>query len=282
MLIPAIQKNETLRNDINMANPLSGVAIWWLGQSGFFIKSPQASVLMDPYLSDSLTQKYQETPRPHVRMTELCISPAQLPVVHILTSSHNHTDHLDAETLNSIRGSNHAVEMIIPEANRSFVAQRLESPVGWPIGLNDGESCEVRGIRFHGIAAAHNHVDRDSHGRSKNLGYVVDFGSIRLYHSGDTMLFPGMEELLRPFEVDIALLPINGDRPERGVAGNLRGDEAAQLAHAISARLVVPCHYDMFAFNTESPGLFESSCESIGQAYRILRCGERLDIVPRG
>ena len=74
------------------------------------------------------------------------------------------------------------------------------------------------------------------------------------------------------------MLPINGDRPERRVAGNLFGDEAARLAKAIGARLVVPCHYDMFTFNTEPPDLFISECKRIGQPYKVLRCGERLDI----
>ena len=83
-----------------------------------------------------------------------------------------------------------------------------------------------------------------------------DLGSITVYHSGDTLRYPRMVELLRPFAIDVALLPINGNRPERRVAGNLFGDEAARLAQDIGARLVVPCHYDMFEFNTESPDLF--------------------------
>jgi len=32
---------------------------------------------------------------------------------------------------------------------------------------------------------------------------------------------------VKPFKVDMALLPINGDRPERRVAGNLDGAQAA-------------------------------------------------------
>jgi L-ascorbate metabolism protein UlaG (beta-lactamase superfamily) len=89
-----------------------------------------------------------------------------------------------------------------------------------------------------------------------------------------------MAELLRPFAIDVALLPINGDRPKRRVAGNLFGDEAAQLAHDIGARLVIPCHYNMFAFNTEPPDLFVASCERLGQPYRVLECGERFEYRP--
>ena len=50
-------------------------------------------LLLDPYLSDSLTRKYAATDKPHVRMTELVIDPARLDFIDAVTSSHNHTDH---------------------------------------------------------------------------------------------------------------------------------------------------------------------------------------------
>ena len=83
-----------------------------------------------------------------------------------------------------------------------------------------------------------------------------------------------MVETLRPFAVDVALLPINGRAPERRVAGNLDGREAAELARAIGARVAIPCHYDMFAFNTATPDLFVSACAAISQPYHVLRNGE--------
>ena len=84
-----------------------------------------------------------------------------------------------------------------------------------------------------------------------------------------------MSERLSGFDIDVAILPINGSRPERRVAGNLSGEEAAKLAHDIQARLVVPCHFEMFAFNSESPDSFAEACERLGQKYRVLKCGER-------
>ena len=58
-------------------------------------------------------------------------------------------------------------------------------------------------------------------------------------------------------------------------AGNLWGDEAARLARAIGARAVIPCHYEMFEFNTASPQAFVDECRKIGQGHRVLRCGGR-------
>src|SRR5690606_3463724 len=95
--------------------------------------------LIDPYLSDSLTRKYADTDKPHIRMTELVIHPEKLDFIDLVTSSHNHTDHLDAETLKPIIRNNLNIDFIIPEANRDFVTQRVGIDINFPIGLNDGE-----------------------------------------------------------------------------------------------------------------------------------------------
>lgn len=277
-LIEPLLADEALAADIEAADPGDGIVLWWLGQSGFLVKSAAGRVLFDPYLSDSLTRKYEHTDKPHTRMTRRAIAPGELRSIDVVTSSHNHTDHLDAETLSAVFASNPQAKFVIPEANRAFVAERLGCDPAWPLGMSDGELLAVNGFEFHAVPAAHNEIDRDDSGRCKYLGYVVRLGEITVYHSGDTLFYPQMVELLRPFAIDVALLPINGNRPERRVAGNLFGDEAARLAREIGAQTVVPCHYDMFEFNTESTDLFVETCRSINQAFRVLQCGERMSI----
>jgi L-ascorbate metabolism protein UlaG (beta-lactamase superfamily) len=279
-LIEPKLSDDALAADIEAADPGGGIVLWWLGQSGFLVKSAAQRVLLDPYLSDSLTRKYEHTDQPHVRMTRLAIPPGRLRAIDVVTSSHNHTDHLDGETLTAVFASNPDAAFAIPEANRDFVADRVQCERALPRGLRDGESLTIDGVTIHAVPAAHNEIDRDAEGRCKYLGYIVQIGGVTIYHSGDTLLYPGMAELLRPFAVDVALLPINGNRPERRVAGNMLGDEAANLAHDIGARLVIPCHYDLFEFNTESPALFVETCRNLGQPYRVLECGERLAIDP--
>ena len=104
---------------------------------------------------------------------------------------------------------------------------------------------------------------------------MIQAGFCTIYHSGDTLWNDAIVEQVKRFAIDVALLPINGDRPERRVAGNLNGPEAARLAKAAGARVVIPCHYDMFEFNTASPDEFVRECGKIGQNYRVLRAGER-------
>ena len=232
-------------------------------------------MLLDPYLSDSLTKKYAQTEKPHIRMTERVIDPLALDFIDLVTSSHNHTDHLDGETLRPLLQVNPKIKMIIPEANRSFVTDRIGSDRDFPIGINDGDRVNLGEFTFTAVPAAHETVERDEAGRCKFLGYVLQFGPWTLYHSGDTMWYEGMEEGLSGFSIDVAILPINGRDPRRKVAGNLSAKEAATLSKKIKARMVIPCHYDMFTFNTADPAAFVREAEAIGQPYRVLQAGER-------
>jgi L-ascorbate metabolism protein UlaG (beta-lactamase superfamily) len=280
-VIRPVLSGDALLADVRASDKRDGnFRLWWLGQSGFLLQWQGVHVLLDPYLSDSLTRKYRETDKPHVRMTELVIEPARLSFADIATSSHNHTDHLDAETLGPLLAGNPHLKLVIAEANRAFVAERLGIDSTNPIGVDGGTTVEVMGIRFSGVASAHETVERDEDGRARFLGYVLQFGEWVVYHSGDTIRYPGMAESLARFGVHVALLPINGRAPERRVPGNLSGLEAAHLAKDIGAGTVIPCHYEMFQFNTASPNDFVAECGRIGQSCRVLRCGERWDSGP--
>lgn len=276
-LIKAKQKHDALLHDITSFGSDSTFKVWWLGQSGFLIKWQHTCLLLDPYLSDSLSVKYAHTDKPHMRMSELVIDPARLDFIHVVTSSHNHTDHLDAETLMPILHNNKDIIFVIPEANRSFVAERVKCALDFPVGMNDGMCIEAAGFKITGLPSAHNSVERNEKGECRFMGFVVQFGGYTVYHSGDTLWFEGLEQLLKPFEPDIAFLPINGNKPERKVAGNLNPQEAAQLGKAIGAKLVIPHHYHMFAFNTEDPLTFEAQCRNYDVKYIVLEIGEGLE-----
>lgn len=211
-------------------------------------------------------------------MSELVVRPELLKNISIVTSSHNHTDHLDAETLIPVLKNNAGIKFVIPEANRDFVAERVKCDKDFPIGLNERRSVTVDEFTFHGIPAKHNEIERDGNGNCKYMGYVIGFGEYKIYHSGDTLWFDEMVGLLQPFDVDVALLPINGNKPERKVAGNLDCREAAKLAKTIGAGCVIPCHYDMFSFNTSDVSEFIEEAEKIHQPYKVLRIGEHFSL----
>lgn len=251
---------------------------WWLGQSGFLVQWQGRHLLLDPYLSDSLTRKYADTDKPHERMTERVIGPERLDFIDVVTSSHNHTDHLDAETLQPLLQANPQVRILVPAANRDFAANRIGVAPDRLEAVDAGQTLEVAGCAASAVPAAHETVERDDRGRCLYLGYVVRCGPWTLYHSGDTVRYDGMVEALRRWPIDLALLPINGRAPERRVAGNLSGPEAAQLGKDIGAKLVVPCHYEMFRFNTATPDAFVAECRRLGQGFRMVRAGERFTL----
>jgi L-ascorbate metabolism protein UlaG (beta-lactamase superfamily) len=278
-LIPAFLKDEALCAAVRAA-PVRADAfhLWWLGQSGFLLQWDGHHLLFDPYLSDSLTEKYAATDKPHVRLSERVVAPALLDMVEVATASHHHTDHLDAATLLPLAAANPGLQLVLPEANLAFASERLGSSAPVLRGLDDGTALTAGVFHFTGIAAAHNEIERDAAGRCRFLGFIVRFGGFCIYHSGDTLWHDGLVAALREAGPDVALVPINGNDPARRVAGNLNGTEAAALARAAGARLAVPHHFDMFAFNTATPEEFRTACQRLGQPFQVLRGGEGITV----
>ena len=253
------------------------VRMWWLGQSGFAIRYRDDCLLIDPYLSESLTTKYAGTDTPHVRLHPRLVAPedlARVPVTATL-STHHHTDHLDPDTIGPIvaalKSAGQPVHVVAPETWRELAAERAGVDASSIVGMDEGKTIQIGAFEVVAIASAHEAVEYDTRGRRKCLGYILRSSAATIYHSGDTLLYDGQAARLRPYAVDIALLPINGK------VGNMSGADAARVAQSAGVKLVVPCHYDMFEFNTADPAAeFIPECEALGQAYRILGLGECL------
>jgi len=283
MIKPILLGNQFLDDIKKHPKEAGNFNLWWLGQSGYLIQWNRETgnsitsrhLLIDPYLSNSLTRKYADTDKPHIRMTEKVINPNQLDFIDVVTSSHNHTDHLDANTLIPLMNVNPKLKVVVPEANRDFAADRLQVDAESLIGSDAGRRVTIAGIEINGVPAAHETREIDANGQHKFLGYVFQFGEWTIYHSGDTILYDGMVPQLKKWEIDLAILPINGADPSRQVSGNLDGSQAVWLAQQIGAKLVIPCHYEMFEFNTVSPNLFVVEAKKQRQNYCLLKCGER-------
>lgn len=104
---PAFLKDDAFLSDVHAAPADPGTLhVWLLGQSGFLVRYAGRFLLMDPYLSDSLTRKYAGSGTPHVRMSERVVDPARLGFVSVVTCSHVHTDHMDPETIRPLLTAN--------------------------------------------------------------------------------------------------------------------------------------------------------------------------------
>ncbi len=280
MIRPLLQ-DDSLLADIRAARGTPAeLHLWWLGQSGFLVQSDWRHLLVDPYLSDSLTAKYAATAKPHVRMTERVIAPERLDFINVVASTHNHTDHFDPDTLGPLLAVNPELAIVVPAANRAIAAERLGIAPDRLLTIDDGQTLEAGGFAITAVPAAHEMIERDEQGQLRFLGYLIRRGGFTVYQAGDTVLYEGMVERLAREDIDLALLPINGRDPSRRVPGNLWGREAAQLVRQIGARLAIPCHYEMFEFNTASPDEFIAECKRLWQPCLVLRAGERLTVEP--
>lgn len=231
---------------------------YWLGQAGFLLDSATARVVIDPYLSDSLALKYQGTRFPHHRMMPPPTIAEDLKDVDWVLSTHRHTDHLDPGTLPVLAEANPHCRFLLPKSAADTALKR-GVPAGRMTVCDSGDHMLLpvregeENLKLSVVPAAHEDREYDEEGHDLYLGYIVEIGGCKAYHSGDTIPFPELDEALSGFDIDLAFLPVNGrdeERRKNGVPGNLTLDEAVDLALRQDISFAIGHHFDMFSFNT--------------------------------
>ncbi len=281
-MIEPVKSGAELIEEIRDSTPDPGsLQVWWLGQSGFLVKATTGLLAVDLYLSEYLTRKYEDTARPHVRMTRAPLRGGELRGIDLILASHKHSDHLDPVTAIDVMDASRGAVLIVPEALTEY-ARGLGLPGRRIAGIDAGGVLERAGFRVRAIPSAHEGLDTDAAGHHLYLGFIIEAEGLRLYHSGDGLAYDGLDRWLGDQSFDVLFLPINGRDPARGVPGNMSAAEAVDLAGRIRPRYVVPHHYDMFTFNTVPALAFASEARRLpaGVEARILRCGERWEITP--
>ena len=249
-------------------------ALWWLGQSGFLIRRRHYSIVIDPYLSDSLAVKYREAQFKHVRMMPVPVAPETLSGIDWIFCTHRHTDHMDGATLCAIVGANPGCTIVAPEADRPHVTDVIAMESARVQGVDAG--CHMplqKGLDVEVVASAHESLAYDQAGHCLCLGYVLDLEGTRLYHSGDCVPYEGLTETLKRLNIDVALLPVNGRDAERtghGILGNFHFEEAAYLCKEAGIGVLVPHHFGMFDFNTVDPAILQSKIDSLDNALEVV------------
>jgi L-ascorbate metabolism protein UlaG (beta-lactamase superfamily) len=228
------------------------VALAWLGQAGFVVRTATATALVDPFLSPYEGRQYESS-----------VQPDRAEGIDVVLCTHEHVDHFDAESAPAIANASPGAVFVVPTPIVDMVTESGVPP-DRVVGIQPGDPIEAAGMRIRAVRAMHGVTMEDAYGFGEELsgglirflGYVLDVGEVRLYHAGDTIRYAGMEESLRELAIDVAMLPINGRdaaREARGIVGNLSEREAALLAREIGAEVVVPMHYDLFARNRGYP-----------------------------
>lgn len=277
-MIRPVLSGAALLDQIAATQPDAGeIAVWWLGQSGYALKTVSMLWYTDLYLSDHLTAKYANTEMPHIRMTEAPLQGPDLKDARWIFSSHRHSDHLDPGTLPAVFAASSEAHLILPNPVIEYAAG-LGLPRDRLIPAHGDQSLQIGTMTVHCIPAAHPDLAYDEAVGYPFLGYVFEVDGLRVYFSGDTLVYDGLAERLRAFDLDLGFLPINGTSPRLQalrVPPNMNAEEAVALAQAASIRHVIPHHYDMFTFNTADAADFAALAHAAGLPYHILRPGER-------
>ena len=250
----------------------TGVVLWWLGQAGFAVRSGGFLCMIDPYLSDLLAEKYGGTKKPHERMMPPPIALEDARGLSAVLCSHAHSDHMDPDGLGILAENNPDCAFVVPAAAVDVGVKR-GLPRGKIRAANAGDVIALgEGVTCHVVPAAHEEIKTDEEGRHHFIGFILELGGVTIYHSGDCVPFDGLEETLRSFAIDAALLPVNGrDERRRGmnIVGNFEFEEAAELCRRREIPVMIPHHFGMFALNTVPAAELERKIDNLGG---VLRC----------
>ncbi|UQN08391.1 MBL fold metallo-hydrolase [Deinococcus sp. QL22] len=253
--------------------PPGQLAFWALGQSGFVIKGGTTIAYIDPYLSDSITAAGGPS-----RRFPVPIDPSTIRHADVVFATHEHMDHADGPTLGPLLAASPQATLITSAqgsevAQRAGVAaERITVPyLGQPVNLGD--------FTYTAVPAAHYKHEVDEKGQARWMGFLIECGGVRIYHSGDTVLFPELLTALKGQRIDVALLPINGRdyfRDQHDIIGNLWPREAVDLAVAIGARVLIGTHNDLFEENRVNSGMLfdEVDRRAPWQRCHLLQPGE--------
>ncbi len=259
-----------LENRRRCSHPL----ISWLGQAGFLLAWDTQRWLIDPYLSDSLAEKYRGTRFPHTRMAPSPVAAGQMKHVDIVLCTHAHTDHMDPDTLSVIATRNPDCRFLVPAAVAGIALDR-GVPADRLIAARAMHQLELGSeVTVCPIPSAHEDLQVDEAGHHLFLGYLLQLPHLTLYHSGDCIPYSDLPTTLAGSCVDVALLPINGRdslRREHGIPGNFTFAEAAELCTRAGIAAMIPCHFGMFEFNTVDPHWLDQQIAGIATSLACLR-----------
>jgi len=209
--------------------PQESARLWWLGQAGFAFKTPAGTiVLADPYLSDAAERLHG--------FKRLSLAPLAAEDVRadIVVLTHEHTDHLDPDTLPVIARNNPQCRIAGPEGCREGLTGVGISPDRFVL-LEPGAKCSMRDMTIHTAHADHGDFSPSA------LSLVLDLGGVRVMLTGDSSLRPGLFQPLLDLRPDVLLTCINGG------FGNMSHIDAARLVELAQPRYAIPCHYWTFA-----------------------------------
>ena len=239
------------------------VSIAWMGQAGFLLKNSSQQVLaLDVYLSD-LVEKQDGNKR---LMPALC-RPEEIKT-DVVLATHHHADHLDLDSL-PVWLSGGARLYCCRESER--ICREAGLAKDQITAMTAGDRVTDSGYSIEAVFADHGDTAPEA------LGFLIETEGVKIYFTGDTGYQQTRMQYAARQQVDVLLLPINGEY------GNMNERDAAMLASQVRAELTVPCHFWMFARHQGSPWDFTIAMKEAapGCSYYVMAQGEIIDVRPK-
>lgn len=191
---------------------ISDLNLKFLGHDGFLIEYLDKRIFIDPF-------KIPDSDK---------IGKADLILI-----THSHYDHCSVEDIAKL--VKEGTEIVIPVDCQSKL-NRLEN-VKIRIATT-GIKMKALGINVYPFPAYN--INKKFHPKEESwMGFILKFGDVIIYHSGDTDKIPEMDflpNLAQEGEKVIALLPVSGTYV-------MTAEEAAEAAETIKPYLAIPMHY---------------------------------------
>lgn len=245
-----------------LAVPRNGLGIQFTGQHGYAVKYGATVIHIDPFLSSYFEDILRGRPDATVRRFPPPLRPDEVINADYIVCTHDHLDHLDPGTIPSVAAASPHARFVAPLACKGHLLD---------LGVDEARIAAVRvndttttfalsdDIIVTAVKGTHDGFHHDPARGYPYLGFVFRFAGVTLYHAGDTQIYDGLIDALRPLDVDVAILPINGGTYRTralGFQGNMDFAEAADLGVAIGADWIIPSHYGMLSDNDEKVSRF--------------------------
>jgi N-acyl-phosphatidylethanolamine-hydrolysing phospholipase D len=244
----------------------------WIGHSSALVQVGGLNILTDPIWSDRASPLTFAGPK---RLAPPGVAFDDLPIIDAVVISHNHYDHLDADTVARLISRFPAAAWRVPLGVGRFIRGRGAADVeecGWH------DHAAVGSLRLVCVPAQH-FSGRGLFDRNKTLwcGWVLLSGRHSVYFAGDTALHPefgAIGERAGPF--DLVMLPIGAYEPRwfmRSVHMNPEDTIEAYRALTASQHSLPAClalHWGTFRLTDEAvdepPARFARLWEDAGFA----------------
>ncbi len=260
-----------------LAGEEHSATVTWVGHATFAVHDRDDVFLTDPHFSKRALIPARAVP-PGLPVESI-------PADAFAIVSHNHYDHLDAETVEALPAT---VGWYVPKGLAGWFRERGRADV---VELDWWES--ARRGRFTITCLPSQHWSRRiGQGENETLwcAWLVDSGDYRYFFAGDTGYFGGFAEFGRRFDpIDVAMLPIGAYAPRWFMAyQHMDPAEAYQAFLDLRAGTMLPMHWGTFDLTDEPLDLPPRELARIvaersggDDRIRVLAVGERWKVPER-